>query len=75
MLVPPLKIANTLANVRGVGNLPLSKLLLIGNVNGGAKMCAAILMILGHRPSIPVAFEGSSLLIKDNTWSHVISGK
>ena len=40
----------------------------------GAMTWAASLMILGPKPSIPVAFEASSLLMKDTTWSHVIGG-
>ena len=35
---------------------------------------AAIFIILGPRPSIPVAFEESSLLIYGETYSQVIRG-
>ena len=36
--------------------------------------CAASLMIPGPKPSIPVAFDVSSLPMKDKTWSYVIDG-
>ena len=40
----------------------------------GVRILAANLMILGPSPSTPVAFEESSLLMYDITWSDVISG-
>ena len=40
----------------------------------GVKILADNSMILGPSPSTPVAFEESSLLMYDSTWSHVISG-
>ena len=49
-------------------------LLLISVVIDGDKIFAANLIILGPRPSIPVAFEESSLLTNDSTCPQVING-
>ena len=39
----------------------------------GDNILAAILIIRGPKPSIPVALVESSLLINDKTWPHVIN--
>ena len=53
---------------------PAFILLLMRIVIEGVKILADNSMILGPSPSTPVAFEESSLLMYDSTWSHVISG-
>ena len=70
----PLKIGNTLAFFNWSGNIPIFKLLFISYWLLSEKIWQAILRILEPSPSIPMAFDGSSLLMKDVTCSHVTGG-
>ena len=56
------------------GKHPANILLFISVVMGGDNIAASIVVILGPKPSIPVALVESSLFINDKTWLQVING-